>query len=67
MGQVSFTASFGLASVNAADAGWTSAFARADSALYEAKETGKNRIVFGASSTKGTTGRFRSMGIPPLE
>jgi diguanylate cyclase (GGDEF)-like protein/PAS domain S-box-containing protein len=67
MGPVSFTASFGLASVNAADPGWTGAFARADSALYEAKETGKNRIVFGASSTKGTTGRFRSMGIPPLE
>jgi diguanylate cyclase (GGDEF)-like protein/PAS domain S-box-containing protein len=66
-GPVYFTASFGIASVNAADATWTGAFARADSALYEAKETGKNRIVFGASTAKGTTGRFRSMGIPPLD
>ncbi len=66
-GPVSFTSSFGMASVNAADSSWTGAFARADSALYEAKETGKNRIVFGASTARGTTGRFRSMGIPPLE
>jgi diguanylate cyclase (GGDEF)-like protein/PAS domain S-box-containing protein len=66
-GPVSFSASFGIASVSAADSSWTNAFARADSALYKAKETGKNRIVFGGSSAKGTTGRFRSMGIPPLK
>jgi diguanylate cyclase (GGDEF)-like protein/PAS domain S-box-containing protein len=66
-GAVSFTASFGIATVNKVDSSWTGAFARADSALYEAKETGKNRIVFGGPSAKGTTGRFKSMGIPPLK
>lgn len=66
-GPASFTASFGIATVNAGDTSWTTAFARADSALYEAKKTGKNRIVFGDSNARGTTGRFRSMGIPPLE
>ncbi len=63
-GLVSFTSSFGIATVNAGDCSWTGAFARADSALYQAKETGKNRIVFGGSTAK-STGRFRSMGIPP--
>lgn len=66
-GPVSFTSSFGIATSRAGDAGWTAAFARADSALYEAKETGKDRIVFGQSTAKGTTGRFRSMGIPPAK
>jgi len=66
-GQVSFTSSFGIASVTAGDTSWTGAFARADSALYEAKETGKNRIVFGGSGARGSTGRFKSMGIPPLK
>lgn len=66
-GPVSFSSSFGIASVSVGDSSWTGAFARADSALYEAKETGKNRIVFGGSTAKGSTGRFRSMGIPPLK
>jgi diguanylate cyclase (GGDEF)-like protein len=65
-GPVSFTSSFGIACSRAGDGNWTAAFARADSALYEAKETGKDRIVFGHSTAKGTTGRFRSMGIPPV-
>ena len=64
-GPVSFTASFGLACSSSDDAAWTSAFARADSALYEAKETGKDRIVFGHSTAMGSTGRFRALGIPP--
>jgi diguanylate cyclase (GGDEF)-like protein/PAS domain S-box-containing protein len=66
-GPVSFTSSFGIATVSTSDTSWTTAFARADSALYKAKETGKNRVVFGDASAKGTTGRFKSMGIPPLE
>jgi diguanylate cyclase (GGDEF)-like protein/PAS domain S-box-containing protein len=66
-GPVSFTSSFGIACSNAGDASWTNAFARADCALYEAKETGKDRIVFGYSSSKGATGRIRSLGIPPAE
>jgi diguanylate cyclase (GGDEF)-like protein/PAS domain S-box-containing protein len=64
-GPVSFTSSFGIACSGPDDASWTSAFARADSALYEAKETGKDRIVFGHSTAMGSTGRFRSLGIPP--
>lgn len=63
-GPVSFTSSFGVACSNSDDAAWTNAFARADSALYEAKETGKDRIVFGHSTAMGSTGRFRSLGIP---
>lgn len=64
-GPVSFTSSFGVACSSAGDTSWTNAFARADSALYEAKETGKDRIVFGHSTAMGSTGRFRSLGIPP--
>ncbi len=62
-GPVSFTSSFGIACSVGGDAGWTATFARADSALYEAKEAGKDRVVFGHSVAKNSTGRFRSMGI----
>ncbi|HYP79468.1 MAG TPA: diguanylate cyclase [Steroidobacteraceae bacterium] len=65
-GVVSFTSSFGIARCNPDDTSWTETFARADAALYEAKESGKDRIVFGHSAARGTTGRFRSMGIPPV-
>jgi diguanylate cyclase (GGDEF)-like protein/PAS domain S-box-containing protein len=65
-GPVSFTSSFGIACSNEDDASWTSSFARADSALYEAKEAGKDCIVFGRSPSKGATGRFRSLGIPSI-
>jgi diguanylate cyclase (GGDEF)-like protein len=62
-GPVSFTSSFGIACSNSGDTSWTDAFSRADAALYEAKEAGKDRIVFGRLAAKGSTGRFRSMGI----
>ena len=52
-------------SSSSSDKSWTDAFSRADAALYEAKEAGKDRIVFGRSAAKGSTGRFRAMGIPP--
>lgn len=64
---VSFTSSFGIAISSSGDTGWTNAFSRADAALYEAKEAGKDRIVFGRSAGRGSTGRFRSMGIPKPE
>lgn len=64
-GPVSFTSSFGIACSSSGDTSWTNAFSRADAALYEAKEAGKDRIVFGRSAGRGSTGRFRSMGIPP--
>jgi len=63
-GAVSFTASFGIARSNSGDTSWTAAFSRADAALYEAKAAGKDRIVFGRSAAMGSTGRFKSMGIP---
>jgi diguanylate cyclase (GGDEF)-like protein len=66
-GPVTFTSSFGIACSNTADASWKDIFARADSALYQAKEAGKDRIVFGRSAGKGSTGRFRSMGFPPAQ
>jgi predicted signal transduction protein with EAL and GGDEF domain len=64
-GPVTFTSSFGIARSNPGDTSWTDTFARADGALYEAKEAGKDRIIFGGSAARGSTGRFRSMGIPP--
>lgn len=66
-GPVAFTSSFGIARSNPGDTSWTDTFARADGALYEAKEAGKDRIVFGRSAARSPTGRFRSMGIPPRE
>jgi|GEM_PF-6268035 len=39
------TASFGVASVTASDPDWKSAVLRADRALYDAKTSGRNRVV----------------------
>jgi len=64
-GSVSFTSSFGIARCSPDDTSWTETFARADAALYEAKESGKDRVIFGHSAARGSTGRFKSMGIPP--
>ena len=63
-GRAAITASIGIAVSVATDSSWTQTFARADSALYEAKDTGKNRAVFG-SMVGGSTGRFKSLGIAP--
>jgi diguanylate cyclase (GGDEF)-like protein len=43
-GQITVTASFGITSVNTADHDPRSAIARADSALYRAKQVGRNAI-----------------------
>ena len=60
-GPVRFTASFGVALSLANDANWTSIYARADAALYEAKATGKDRVVYRESSARGGTGRYLSL------
>ncbi len=64
-GPVSFTGSFGIATCNPEDVSWKSIFARADGALYAAKEAGKDRVVFGKEPVKATTGRFKAMGLQP--
>ena len=43
--QLNITASFGLTSYNPATDGKNSLLARADKALYQAKEQGRNRVV----------------------
>jgi diguanylate cyclase (GGDEF)-like protein/PAS domain S-box-containing protein len=60
-GRVQFTSSFGVALSCPEDAGWRNIYARADSALYEAKASGKNRIVFGHTSARTSTGRLRAL------
>jgi diguanylate cyclase (GGDEF)-like protein/PAS domain S-box-containing protein len=60
-GLISYTSSFGAAHSYPEDAGWKAIYARADSALYEAKAGGKNRVVFGRSSNGTVTGRFRAI------
>jgi diguanylate cyclase (GGDEF)-like protein/PAS domain S-box-containing protein len=60
-GIVRFTSSLGVALSQVEDVGWRSIYARADSALYEAKASGKNRVVFGHSNLKSSTGRQRML------
>jgi diguanylate cyclase (GGDEF)-like protein len=60
-GVVKFSCSLGLALSHSEDAGWKDIYARADTALYEAKASGKNRAVYGRSYLKGATGRFKSL------
>jgi diguanylate cyclase len=64
-GAVSVTCSFGVALSNSDDHDWKGMYARADAALYEAKTSGKDRVIFGNVITKGMTGRFRSLRVAP--
>lgn len=64
-GPLRFTSSFGVAVSAAEDADWKFVYARADAALYEAKEAGKDRVVFGKTYDKGATGRLRALRIAP--
>ncbi|HXN11030.1 MAG TPA: diguanylate cyclase [Steroidobacteraceae bacterium] len=60
-GMVHFTSSFGVALCSAEDSGWRNIYARADAALYEAKASGKDRIVFGHLNSRTSTGRLRAL------
>jgi diguanylate cyclase (GGDEF)-like protein/PAS domain S-box-containing protein len=59
-GALAVTCSFGVASSCAEDMDWKAIYARADAALYEAKFSGKNRVVFGHTAGKSAGARFRS-------
>jgi diguanylate cyclase (GGDEF)-like protein/PAS domain S-box-containing protein len=64
-GAIRFTGSFGLALSAPDDPDWRIVYARADGALYEAKEAGKNRISFCKTYSKNATGRLRALSITP--
>jgi len=63
-GLLRFTSSFGLALSVADEADWKSVYARADAALREAKNAGKDRISFGRSQAKSPTARLRALSSP---
>ncbi len=60
-GTLRFAGTFGVALSHPGDHDWKGVYARADSALYEAKSSGKDRVLFGSGYTGGATGRFRSL------
>ena len=60
-GLLRFTGSFGLALSIADDPDWKSVYGRADAALREAKNAGKDRISFGRSPVKNVTARLRAL------
>jgi diguanylate cyclase (GGDEF)-like protein/PAS domain S-box-containing protein len=65
-GLLRFTSSFGLALSIADDADWKSVYSRADAALRQAKQAGKDRISFGRSISKtSVTARLRALSPPP--
>jgi GGDEF domain-containing protein len=62
-GTLQFTGSFGIALSSVEDTDWRKIYARADMALYEAKTSGKNRVVLGRTYVNGATGRLRALGF----
>jgi diguanylate cyclase (GGDEF)-like protein len=61
--QIAVTVSIGVARVHASDT-MLSWFDRADSALYRAKESGRNRVVV-ADAPRPTTGAAAAQQVPP--
>ena len=62
-GILQFTGSFGVGLSSPDDPDWRAIYSRADSALYQAKSAGKNRVVFGSTASNSATGRFRSLRL----
>ena len=47
------------------DTDWKKIYVRADAALYDAKASGKDRVVYGRNNVRGATGKFRRLrGVP---
>jgi diguanylate cyclase (GGDEF)-like protein/PAS domain S-box-containing protein len=60
-GALAVTCSFGVASSCAEDVDWKAIYARADAALYEAKSSGKNRVVYGHTAAISAGERARTL------
>jgi diguanylate cyclase (GGDEF)-like protein/PAS domain S-box-containing protein len=65
-GVLRFTSSFGLALSQPEDTDWKNVYGRADAALYEAKASGKDRVSFGHTYTRGSTLRLKRLCVEPL-
>jgi diguanylate cyclase (GGDEF)-like protein/PAS domain S-box-containing protein len=61
LGLVHFTGSFGVSSCRAGDSGWKHIYARADAALYQAKTSGEDRVVYEGGAVEAPSGRFRAL------
>jgi diguanylate cyclase len=57
-GDLRFTGSVGYAISHSGDNGWKQVYSRADSALNEAKASGKNRVTYGRTHTPVATPRL---------
>ena len=64
-GPVAVTCSFGVAMSFPEDTDWKKIYARADAALYDAKASGKDCVVYGRNDVRGATGKYlRLRGVP---
>jgi len=64
-GLLRFTASFGLALSMPDDPDWKTVYGRANAALHQAKNAGKDRISFGRSQSKSATARLKALNVAP--